>query len=639
MERGRLGLLHLEYNTGLFDAATIAADGGPPAAPPGRRRRRPGPAALRLPLLAADGAHQLSREWGGADAPRGARAGPCIHELFDGAGAAARRTRRPWPPRPMAVTYGELDGGPTRWPTTCGAGRRPGGRGSGSASSASLAMVVGLLGILKAGGAYVPLDPAYPAERLAFHAGGRRCAGQASRSSSPARGLPARIPRVLPRASWSARRRRGRRAAAASRCPARPLAYVIYTSGSTGRPKGVVEHPRATSARSAGCRAPRLGPAPGTSAASSTPSPSISRCGRSSAPLLSGGRLVIVPRDVVRSPRASCALLAAARRDRAQLRRPRRSISSAAAVEDDGPPALACAWCSLGGEALDPRRLARLAATARRRQPRVLNVLRHHRDHRPLHVPAVGPRRTPRSVAHRPPASPTSRCYVLDRAASRSRRRAGRALPRRPGVARGYLGRPDLTAERFVPDPFAAAAGRAPLPHRRPRRAGCPTATLEFLGRIDHQVKVRGFRIELGEIEAAPGPAPRRARLRGGRPRARLRRPGDRGRTCVLGSTGAEPDPAELRAFLQQTPAGAHGARGLRAPRRPPLDPQRQGGPQGPAGARAGRPPAAARNRPLPALLWKGCWWSCGRSSSAWRRWTGTTTSSSWEGTPWWPRG
>ena len=70
------------------------------------------------------------------------------------------------------------------------------------------------------------------------------------------------------------------------------------------------------------------------------------------------------------------------------------------------------------------------------------------------------------------------------------------------GLARGYLNRPELTAERFVPDPFRRA-GRAAVPDRRPGALAARTATLEYLGRIDHQVKIRGFRIELGEIEAA----------------------------------------------------------------------------------------------------------------------------------------
>ena len=71
------------------------------------------------------------------------------------------------------------------------------------------------------------------------------------------------------------------------------------------------------------------------------------------------------------------------------------------------------------------------------------------------------------------------------------------------GVGRGYLGEPERTAGVFVPDPFSATPGARHVPHRRPWPARLADGTLEFLGRIDHQVKVRGFRIELGEIEAA----------------------------------------------------------------------------------------------------------------------------------------
>ena len=117
------------------------------------------------------------------------------------------------------------------------------------------------------------------------------------------------------------------------------------------------------------------------------------------------------------------------------------------------------------------------------------------------------------------------------------------------GLARGYLGRPELTAERFVPDPFSGEPGGAALPHRRPRPLRCPTATLEFLGRIDHQVKIRGFRIELGEIEAALAAPPGRARG-GGRWRARTR-----------------PATARLVAYVVAAPDGGAGRRRRRCAR------------------------------------------------------------------------
>ena len=101
------------------------------------------------------------------------------------------------------------------------------------------------------------------------------------------------------------------------------------------------------------------------------------------------------------------------------------------------------------------------------------------------------------------------------------------------GVARGYLGRPELTAERFVPDPFGGEPGARLYRTGDLGAVACRTATLEYLGRIDHQVKIRGFRIELGEIEARAARAPGGARGGGGR-RARTRRAtGGWWRTCV----------------------------------------------------------------------------------------------------------
>ena len=116
------------------------------------------------------------------------------------------------------------------------------------------------------------------------------------------------------------------------------------------------------------------------------------------------------------------------------------------------------------------------------------------------------------------------------------------------GVARGYLGRPGLTAERFVPDPFGAAPGRGCTgPATGP--AGGPTATLEFLGRADDQVKVRGYRVELGEVEAALArhPAVREAAVV-----AREDAAGDRRLVAYVVTDPARPVPStDLRRFLQ----------------------------------------------------------------------------------------
>ena len=155
------------------------------------------------------------------------------------------------------------------------------------------------------------------------------------------------------------------------------------------------------------------------------------------------------------------------------------------------------------------------------------------------------------------------RIYVLDRNLQPGAGGGARAssTSRGEGVTRGYLGRPDMTAEKYLPDPFredgcAACTGSATWP------AGAPDGELEYLGRIDHQVKIRGFRVELGEIEAAL-----------------LAHPGVREAVVVT----REPVPGDLRlaAFVgpeepaedsagppQGPPARVHGALGHRAPGR-----------------------------------------------------------------------
>ena len=153
---------------------------------------------------------------------------------------------------------------------------------------------------------------------------------------------------------------------------------------------------------------------------------------------------------------------------------------------------------------------------------------------------------------------------VLDRGlAAAAGGGAGGALRRRgAGLARGYLGRPELTAERFVPDPCPGASPGRGSTARATSSAGCRTATSSTWAGIDHQVKMRGFRIELGEIEAALAAHPGVREARGDRARGRARRP-PAGRL-----RGAAPGGARRRATcaqaLQRTAAGAAGAVGLR---------------------------------------------------------------------------
>ena len=227
---------------------------------------------------------------------------------------------------------------------------------------------------------------------------------------------------------------------------------------------------------------------------------------------------------------------------------------------------------------------------------------RRTRPTRPCHADRAGqPARAADRPADRRHPGPRPRPRLRPVPRGRARElclggaRPGARLPR-PAGADGGAVRPRSVRRR---------ARRAPLPHRRPRRAGCRTATLEYPRPADHQVKVRGFRIELGEIEAALAGIRACARRWSG---ARGRAAGDRG-WWPTSSPRARRRARPARAAPPGAPAPrAHGAVGLRGARRAAADPQRQGRPQGPAGARAGggRRRAAWRSARRPRSCWPG---------------------------------
>ncbi|MEU7481582.1 amino acid adenylation domain-containing protein [Lentzea sp. NPDC042327] len=322
-------------------------------------------------------------------------------------------------------------------------------------------LVVAVLGVLKSGAAYLPIDPSYPEDRIAGMVEDTRPVTVLTELPDLS-GLPSTAPDVVLR-------------------PENP-AYVIYTSGSTGKPKGVVV-PHANVARLFSA----------TDAWFGFGADDVWTLFHSYAfdfsvwelwgPLLHGGRLVVVPHEVSRSPREFADLLA---RERVTVLNQTPSAFYQLIAEQ--PRDLSLRYVVFGGEALDVRKLAAWNGPGE-----LINM--YGITETTVHVtwtPADGTVGEP---------IPDLRVYVLDEDL--------RPVP--PGVvgemhvagaglARGYLKRPGLTASRFVADPFGAPGSRM---YRTGDLARWKDGRLDYLGRADHQVKIRGFRIELGEIEAA----------------------------------------------------------------------------------------------------------------------------------------
>ncbi len=358
----------------------------------------------------------------------------------------------------------------------------------------SAEMIVGLLGILKAGGAYVPLDPDYPAQRIEFLLADSAVPVVVS-VSRVAGGLDGCGVPVICLDELDGDAPDGVTLPAIARDN---LAYVIYTSGSTGTPKGVlVEHRNvlrlfAKTERQFGF---------GTDDVWSM-FHSISfdfSVWEIWGALLYGGRLVVVPGDVARSPEHFLGLIETEGVTMlSQTPSAFRHLIAADARHDGWDSRLRA--IVFGGERLDVRLLAPWIA-------------RHGDDH-PMLVNMYGITETTVHVTYRrvtradldgvgvsPIGEPIGDLYVVlldENGALVPDGQTGEMYVGGAGVARGYLDRPELTAERFL-DGVAGATGRV---YRTGDRAvRLPGGDLAYLGRVDDQIKVRGFRVEPGEIE------------------------------------------------------------------------------------------------------------------------------------------
>jgi amino acid adenylation domain-containing protein len=557
----------VEYNTDLFDEPTVTRMLGHFQTLLEGVVANPGIKISELPLLPPGEREQMLVEWNRtrAEFPRD----KCLHELIE---EQARRT-----PDAVAVvfedeqlTYRELD----RRGDRLAAELRTAGVGPevrvGICMERSLEMMVGLLGILKAGGGYVPLDPAYPMERLAFMLEDSRASVLLTQPSLRDRfnfeisNLQVLCESETRHESRARTRTKNEDEQTDSTPHSDCLAYVLYTSGSTGRPKGVmVTHRNVVNFFTGMDRV--LGLQPGVGRAVRQDAKAVVWLAVTSISFdisvlelfwtLARGFKVVIQPDEKRFRPVS----------RSEERFPDgRRASVAEQIVRHGVTHLQCTPSLAGALALAPESLEAM---------RLLDKLLLGGEALPVPlaqklrqvlrgelINMYGPTETTVwSATHRvaetgnviPIGRPIANTaiYILDK----NRQPVPAGVPGEifiggEGVARGYLNQPELTAERFIPNPFGDKSETgAPRLYRtgdlgRFRADG----TIEFLGRRDHQVKIRGHRIEPGEIEStlARHPAVREAVVM-----AREDSRGDR-RLVAYAVLKAEIAADELRRFL-----------------------------------------------------------------------------------------
>jgi amino acid adenylation domain-containing protein len=578
-----------EYATALFDPATVERMTRHLGALLARAVDAPDAPLSTLDFLSAAERDEVLRACNATDRPRPAAT---VHALVS---AQAART-----PDAVAVefrgertTYAELDAAANRLAHRL---RRMGVGPDARVAVAmerSAEMVIATLAILKAGGAYVAVDPAYPAERVAYMLADARAAVVVT-----TRDLAARLPAV-PAAVLAVDAERDAIAREPSADPGVAvdpdnLLYVLYTSGSTGRPKGAALPHRA------GANVVRLqlerwaGEPPARTLQFASLSFDVS-FQEMYCTWASGATLVLVDDDTRRDGEALLAYLREHRVERLFL--PFAALQNLAETAGDGGEGTGDRGQGTGDAAELAARLADLrevitAGEALRATPQLRAFFRanprarleNHYGPSETHLISAHP------VAGDPEAWPAlppigapvdnTRLYVLDaRMNPVPFGVPGELYAAGDGVARGYLDRPALTAEKFLPDPFGAPGARlyrtgdrvrwtkterasvrecvsasdsrdTPLSSETQRTHALThsrTSVLEYLGRTDFQVKIRGFRVEPGEVEAALAAHPavlQAAVVARGEGAAR--------RLCayVVPAAGAAVEAAELRAFL-----------------------------------------------------------------------------------------
>jgi amino acid adenylation domain-containing protein len=483
----------MQYSTALFTEETIERMLGHYEELLHSIVREPQQRVSRLALLNSEARQQLLRKWNETAEPY--ETGVTLGSLFERQ-VARDATAVAVVSGDEKLTYGELNEQANR------VARYLQGLGIGAESRVgllverSLEMVVGLLGIVKAGAAYVPLDPGYPAERLRYmvaDAGVELVLVGETSSAEVWEGVSVvKLSECQTEVSEEA--------AANVQVSGKNVAYVIYTSGSTGQPKGVmVTHDNVT----------RLFAA--VQAEFQFNERDVWTMFHSYAfdfsvwelwgALLYGGRLVVVPYLVSRSPGEFWQLLAAEGVTVLSQTPSAFSALMRVAAEAGGNEQLRAVV--FGGEALDYASLRGWVSERGVERPALVNMygitettvhVTYHRISEQEVQEARG------SLIGKPIGD--LQCYILDEWQEPTPVGvSGEIYVGGAGLARGYLGNPGLTAERFVPNPYSEEPG-ARLYKTGDLARHMTDGDLEYAGRIDQQVKLRGFRIELGEIES-----------------------------------------------------------------------------------------------------------------------------------------
>ncbi|WDD36769.1 amino acid adenylation domain-containing protein (plasmid) [Nostoc sp. UHCC 0926] len=364
-------------------------------------------------------------------------------------------------------------------------------------------LLVALLGILKAGAAYVPLDPSFPLERLDFMLADSRAAVIITEDTLVTKisttsaivllldecGNPAFQERVgrglMPDVSVTISQKPD---LPNSKSSSQDLAYIIYTSGSTGKPKGVqISHGALTNLLLSFCDRPGLA-ATDTLVAVTTLSFDISML-ELFLPLIAGARLVVADRETVQDGFKLGELL---NKTQATVMQATPSTWRLLLAAGWQPKASFRALC--GGEAMP----VDLAASLLENKIELWNV------YGPTETTiwsAVNLVKQPEDALSIGCGIANTSMYILDRALNLVPRGViGELYIGGAGLARGYRGRPDLTADRFIPNFFSQEPGER-LYCTGDLARFLPNGEIEFLGRLDDQVKIRGYRIELGDIE------------------------------------------------------------------------------------------------------------------------------------------